>query len=119
MTLGKSGEHEVADGVTGQGPVAAEPVLEQVCPGGRPGVRAGQRGQRHSQVTHGQRSQLGPQATRRAPVVTHSHNRGEMTGDAPQRPQGCGQTVTPAEGHHRGIGNRHVIDGSHSRPRSR
>ncbi len=113
LALGERAEHQIADGMTGQRPSSAEPVLEQLRPGGRPAVGTGERGQRHPQITHGQRSQLRAEPTRRSTVVTYSHNRGEVAGDAPQRPQRGGQAVATAEGHHRGTGT------CHSRPRSR
>ncbi len=64
VALGERAEHQIADGMTGQWPASPEAVLEQLRPGGRPTIGTGERGQRHPQITHGQRSQLRPEPTR-------------------------------------------------------
>jgi hypothetical protein len=58
--LGEAGEHQVADRVAGEDAAAAEAVLQQ--PGHLLGARllAGQRGERHPQVTGGQHRHLPP-----------------------------------------------------------
>jgi hypothetical protein len=62
MQLGEAGEHEVADGVAGEGARAAEPVLEQPGQLLGPVVVPGECGQRHPQVTGWQDGHLAADA---------------------------------------------------------
>ena len=112
-------DQQVADGVAVHLAVAGEPVLQHAGPGAAPLVVAAQRGQRHPQVAGRQHAELAAQPARRAAVVGHGDDRGQVVDDvARSARQRRGQAVAAAERDHRldAVGAR---VGAHSRPRSR
>ena len=128
--LGDAGQQQVADGMAAERTAAGEPVLQDLLPGPAPVVLASQGGECHPQVAGREGTELVPEPTAGAPVVSDRHDRGEVRGDPAQGPQGGPQAVPATEGDHpwpvsrgarRGVGHRGQSAGRvrHSRPRSR
>ena len=119
--LAEAGEQQVADRMTRQRAVAAEPVLDDGGP--QPAVRAvrGQRRQRHSQITRRDDIEFGAQPPGRAAVVGHRDDGGDVRGEPAGGGQGGVEPVAAAESDDArgGVRVQRPHRPGHSRPRSR
>ena len=81
----------------GSAPVPGETVLQHVAPGVAPVGVVAERRQRHPQVAGRQDVELLAQPPARAAVVGDRDDGGDLVGEQPQRGQGRGEPVAPAE----------------------
>ena len=96
--LPQAGDQQVAEGVPVERAGRVQAQLHDVAPGQTPLGFLAEGRQRHAQVAGRQDRHLLAQSAGATAVVGDSHNSRQRAGDMAQRPQGCGQAVSAAEG---------------------